>query len=116
MDEPNAVNGIIIPIAITENVVMITGNEARLWMNGILRVRIICTISVCDNKPSINHPDWNRDWSSGIVHLKIYHITKNVAISNIELIGPMRIIKRLRSEASHLRVYLFLLDIIIYHR
>ena len=30
----------------------ITGHVARLCMNGILRVRIMWTINVCDNKPS----------------------------------------------------------------
>ena len=48
--------GIHIATTITNDVNAITGVAAQLCINGILRVRIICTISVCDNKPSTNHP------------------------------------------------------------
>lgn len=43
---PNDVNGMQMPIAMIEKVMSITGHEAELCMNGTLRVRIICTISV----------------------------------------------------------------------
>ena len=62
---PNDVNGMQMPIAMIEKVMSITGHEAELCMNGTLRVRIICTISVWDSKPSTNHPDWNSDSISG---------------------------------------------------
>ena len=57
MDAPKDVNGITIPITITKVVIPITGQVARLCMNGIFRVRIMCTIRVCESSPSINHPD-----------------------------------------------------------
>jgi len=50
----------MIPIHMMMKVMPISGHEARLWKNGMRRVRIMCTISVCDNRPSINQPDWNR--------------------------------------------------------
>lgn len=52
----NGEKGIEIPMTITSEVNATTGAVAQLCINGILRVRIICTISVCDNKPSTNHP------------------------------------------------------------
>lgn len=62
---PNGVNGMQMPIAMIEKVISITGHEAELCMNGTLRVRIMCTMSVCESKPSTNHPDWNNDSISG---------------------------------------------------
>jgi hypothetical protein len=53
----NGVNGNAIPIIIIAVVRAITGLVAQLWINGILRVRIICIMSVWDSSPSINHPD-----------------------------------------------------------
>lgn len=100
---PNVVNGMQIPIAMIEKVMNITGHEAELCMNGTLRVRIMCTISVCESKLSINHPDWNSDSISGPWHLNTHHIIIYVAMSNIELIGPIHIMKRLRSAESHTR-------------
>lgn len=41
IDAPKAVNGMAMPIAIMVNVVIMTGQEARLCINGILRVRIM---------------------------------------------------------------------------
>ena len=61
MDAPKEVNGMIMPITMIKDVIPITGHVARLWMNGIFRVRIMCTIKVCESNPSMNHPDWNND-------------------------------------------------------
>ncbi len=56
MERPKDVKGIIIPTAMINNVIPITGHVARLCMNGIFRVRIMWTIKVCDNSPSTNYP------------------------------------------------------------
>jgi len=50
------VNGNAIPISIINEVSATTGAAAQLCINGILRVRIMCTIKVCDSKLSINQP------------------------------------------------------------
>ena len=47
------------PTAMMTAVVTISGAEARLWMNGIFGVRIMCTISVWVSRPTTNQPDWN---------------------------------------------------------
>ncbi len=39
MDVPKGVNGMRMPIAMTEKVMAMTGHEARLWKKGTLRVR-----------------------------------------------------------------------------
>src|SRR5258708_38368314 len=65
---PSEENGKKIPIAMTAAVTSSTGGEAVLWMNGILCVRIMCTISVCDSRLSMNQPDWNSDWCFGAEH------------------------------------------------
>ena len=62
---PNEVNGTQMPIAMIENVMSITGQEAQLCTKGTLRVRIICTINVCERWPSTNQPDWKRASVSG---------------------------------------------------
>ena len=38
-----------------------TGAAATLCRKGIRRVRIMCTISVCVSRLSMNQPDWNSD-------------------------------------------------------
>ena len=76
MEAPNGEKGISMPTAIIRNVSPVTCHDAILWKNGILRVRIMCTISVCDSNPSINHPDWNRVWCSTDWQPNTYHITK----------------------------------------
>ena len=48
--------GMKMPIAIILVVKAKTGAVAQLCIKGIFRVRIICTISVCDNRLSINQP------------------------------------------------------------
>ena len=63
----------------------------------LLYTSIICTISVCDSKPTTNHPDWNSVCVSGVLAWNTHHIRQNVRISKIELIGPKKIIKRPRS-------------------
>lgn len=50
------VNGIRIPIAIINDVKATTGVVAQLWIKGILRVLIKCTIKVCESNPSTNQP------------------------------------------------------------
>ena len=75
MVAPNDVNGMQMPIAIIRKVSPSTGQEAVLWMNGIFRVRIMCTMRVCDSNPSMNQPDWKSDCISGDVHPKMNHIS-----------------------------------------
>ncbi|MOA31405.1 hypothetical protein D3C78_1525600 [compost metagenome] len=82
------------PVTMTSRVIMHSGHEGRLWINGILRVRIICTISVCDSSPSTNQPDWNNVCISGVFALNTHHIRLKVSTSKIELIGPKNTIKR----------------------
>ena len=65
MAQPNGVNGMQMPIAIMAHVISITGHEAALCTNGILRVRVMCTINVCESNPSTNQPDWNKASVSG---------------------------------------------------
>src|SRR6185437_3322961 len=79
------------------------GAEAMLCTNGILRVRIRCTISVCDKRPSTNQPVWNSDWWEGEFALNTHHIKAKVVRPKIELTGPIRTMKRPMSPASHLR-------------
>ena len=50
---------IAMPTPMISRVMPSSGHAARLWMKGILRVRIMCTISVCESRPSTNQPDWN---------------------------------------------------------
>ena len=64
------------PKAMIAKVIAITGHDARLWKKGILRVRIMCTMSVCDSNPSTNHPDWKSACISADWHLKRYHISR----------------------------------------
>ena len=54
--EAKGENGRNIAIAIIAVVNANTGAVAQLCINGILRVRIMCTINVCESKLSINHP------------------------------------------------------------
>lgn len=54
---PKGENGMIIPMAMIKTVRPVTCQEARLWMKGIFLVRIMCTIRVWDNSPSMNQPD-----------------------------------------------------------
>ena len=63
----------------TAAVVSASGNEGLLWRNGILRVRIMWTISVCESNPSTNQPDWKRDWRAGVFALKTKNSRANVA-------------------------------------
>lgn len=76
MHEPKRVKGIIIPAAIIASVMHITGHDARLCMNGIFLVRIMCTMSVCDSRPSTNHPDWNSDYAPGELHPNTCHMSR----------------------------------------
>ena len=48
-----------IPIVQMASVVRIKGQLARLWMNGILFVRMMWMISVCVTIDSTNHAVWN---------------------------------------------------------
>ncbi|MCY1525078.1 hypothetical protein D9M68_600450 [compost metagenome] len=66
-----------------------------------MRVRIRCTISVCDSRPSTNQPDWNSVWCSGALAWNTYHMSAYVAISKTELIGPKNTMKRPRPSGSH---------------
>jgi hypothetical protein len=52
----NGEKGINIAIAIITDVSATTGAVAQLCINGILRVRIMCTIKVCESKLSTNQP------------------------------------------------------------
>ena len=54
--DANGENGRNMAMAIIAVVNAITGAVAQLCINGILRVRIICTINVCESRLSINHP------------------------------------------------------------
>ena len=47
------------PIDMITAVIAISGHDARLCRNGILRVRITWTISVCVSRLSTNQPVWN---------------------------------------------------------
>ena len=78
-----------IPKAIITTVMILTGLEARLSIKGSFLVLIICTIKVWVSKPTTNQPDWNRGAISGVLALKINHMTQKVTISKIEEIGPM---------------------------
>ena len=71
--------GNAIPISIITDVSATTGVAAQLCINGILRVRIMCTISVCDSKLSTNQPVWNKSWWAGELALNTYHNTAKVA-------------------------------------
>ena len=96
----------------------ITGRDARLWMNGSFLVRIMCMTSVCVHMDSMNQPVWNSAANlsciAGLVSCAkvmpphaIGAITKYssryVAISKIELTGPIQSMKRLMPDASHVR-------------
>ena len=72
-------NGISIPISIMSEVSATTGFVAQLWIKGIFLVLIMCTISVCDSKPSINQPLWKSVWCAGLLALKTKNITPNMA-------------------------------------
>lgn len=61
MAPPNGVKGMRMPAVTVSRAIMLTCHDARLCTKGILRVRIICTMSVCESNPSTNHPDWNSD-------------------------------------------------------
>src|ERR1039457_3281217 len=81
--------------------VMMSGQLARLWMNGILLVRIIWMIRVWVNSDSTNQPVWNKAGSFQL--LNRYNIMKNVRQSKIELIGPINKIKRRILSMVHWR-------------
>ncbi len=80
-----------------------TGADAMLRRNGMRRVRIMCTIRVCESRPSMNQPDWNSDWCATSLAPNQCHISQNVVMSNTELTGPIQTMKRPMSPASHLR-------------
>src|SRR5450756_658150 len=64
--------------------VRMSGQLARLWMNGILLVRMTWMISVWVKSDSTNQPVWN---SAGLCQQSnMYNIMKNVRLSKIELI------------------------------
>lgn len=51
--------------------VNISGVLARLSTNGILEVRIMWIISVCDNNDSTNQPVWNKEaWANVLASKK----------------------------------------------
>ena len=91
------------PIAMIAVVRPSTGADAALCTNGILRVRIMCTIRVWVSRLSTNQPDWKNAWCAGAFAPNQYHSNANVVMSKIELVGPTHNMKRLRSPASHLR-------------
>src|SRR5476651_489203 len=91
------------PMAMIRVVITVTGSAAVLWKNGILRVRSMCTTRVCDSKPSMNQPDWNRDCISTLLAANTYHIRAKVVMSKIDEVGPIQIMKRPMFLASHLR-------------
>ena len=45
------------PTAMINAVVASKAGDARLWMNGIFGVRIMCTMSVWVSRPTTNQPD-----------------------------------------------------------
>ena len=59
-------NGNANPAAITHERQDHSRRRRRDWKNGILPVRIMCTISVCVSRPSTNQPDWNSAWLAGV--------------------------------------------------
>ncbi len=64
------------PTATMMTEVAISGQLARLWMNGILLVRMTWIISVWVKSDSTNQPVWNR---AGLCPLlKTYSMMKNV--------------------------------------
>src|SRR5260370_40342279 len=99
---PSEENGKKIPIAMTAAVTTSSGGEAVLWMNGILCVRIMCTISVCDSRLSMNQPDWNSDWCAGLLAQNTNHIRQKVVMSQTELLRAIQNLKRALSLAPHL--------------
>src|SRR5947209_18603328 len=72
-------------------------------MNGTFAVRIMWTMSVCVASDSMNQPDWNKLWCAGAFAPKTYHMSANVAMSKIELIGPTNTMNRPMSSARHCR-------------
>jgi hypothetical protein len=64
-----------------------TGSAAVLWKNGTLRVRSMCTTSVCDSSPSMNQPDWNSACISTLLAANTYHIRAKVVMSKIDEVG-----------------------------
>lgn len=72
-------------------------------MKGILRVRIMWTIRVCESRPSTNQPDWKSDWAASLSAAKTFHMITNIAMSKTELIGPMVTMKRKMPLESQLR-------------
>src|SRR5450756_962607 len=52
--------------------VRISGQLARLWMNGILLVRMIWMINVWVKSDSTNQPVWNRAGSVSYTHLRAH--------------------------------------------
>ena len=67
------------PTAITAAVVSTSGNDELLWMKGIFRVRIMCTINVWERSPSTNHPVWKSDCCTGVFALKTKNSSAKVA-------------------------------------
>ena len=91
------------PMAMIAVVSPSTGADAALCRNGILRVRIMCTTSVCVSRLSRNQPDWKNAWCAGLLAPNTNHSSAKVVMSNTELDGPIHSMKRPMSLASHLR-------------
>lgn len=56
---PIGEDGNQMPISMIATVVAMSGQLARLWMKGILFVRITWIIRVCVSNDSTNQPVWN---------------------------------------------------------
>ena len=95
--------GMMMPTAITAMVVSASGSEGLLCIKGILRVRIMCTISVCERRPSTNQADWKSDSCAGEFACSTKYISAKVARSKTELIGPKKSMKRRISSIFHCR-------------
>src|SRR5450759_2513065 len=71
------------PAATMITEVRMSGQLARLWMNGILFVRITWMMSVWVKSDSTNQPVWNR---AGLCQqLKTYSIMKTVSYTHLTL-------------------------------
>jgi hypothetical protein len=86
---PSGVNGTAIATARMTMTFIIRNRLGRLLKNGILRVLMTKMTSVCVNRDSTNHADWNSGW----VAWNRYSKTKKVRKSNSELMGPNAIMK-----------------------
>ena len=86
---PIGENGKNMPMQMTAMVKANTGAEAMLCTNGILRVRIMCTISVCVSRLSTNQAFFQTGWfvESLLTQTLIVHMIRTRKIPFVQSIA-----------------------------